>query len=380
MFIYIFVFIGKKEYDHQLNEFYENIRLNNQKNLDLDFDYDKYFYLTNSSNNQDEINFLDYIDKYKINSKFGQLKQKFNFELKFFMNLKNLRLTYMTELNDLNNLLQSTPQSNTPISAVKAPQTPKKSLLPVMISSNLSKKFDLTKTSSSRANFSSSLPVINSEAEEKHLGHELSVKSSASSSSISISTCDTNTNTNTNQEKQIENNQVRQQQQKNNYSPNSTDNKKLKLFNYDDEFSKDLQLLQVRIGSCSTSKLPNCNCCTSCAACVLCLSPVSEHEHTNLIIDSNKNCTNNKCKNCHQSVDSIKRSKSENEILTLSFNCFPKSHNENKNKTRSTTTTTTTTTSTTKNNTTTINTSTSSRNTKFKIKKRYFRFLFFFQF
>jgi hypothetical protein len=81
------------------------------------FDYDKYFYNERHKNATDgfttsddeepteneHLSFLDYINNYRVNSKYGQIRSKFNIELLFFMNLKNLRLEYMNDLNMLKN-------------------------------------------------------------------------------------------------------------------------------------------------------------------------------------------------------------------------------------------------------------------------------------
>ena len=83
--------------------------------IDLDeFDYETYFYTNNSSTKIDPTrnDFVAYIDRFRLIAPWGQLRARFNLDLKFFMNLKSLRLDYMNSLNMINKQQQTT--SNKP--------------------------------------------------------------------------------------------------------------------------------------------------------------------------------------------------------------------------------------------------------------------------
>lgn len=84
-----------------------------------EFDYETYFYNANSSSSgidPTRNDFIAYIDRFRLTSPRGQLRARFNLELKFFMNLKSLRLDYMNSLNMMKKQQQTTsnkPEHNT---------------------------------------------------------------------------------------------------------------------------------------------------------------------------------------------------------------------------------------------------------------------------
>lgn len=76
---------------------------NNNENINQDFQLEP---LTDSLDLDDyNRKQIDYINKFKLCSRSGNLKFKLNIELIFFTNLKSLRLRYIQKLDELNKQL-----------------------------------------------------------------------------------------------------------------------------------------------------------------------------------------------------------------------------------------------------------------------------------
>ena len=86
----------KNEFDKSLNDFNELISYN-KGNENVYFDSDRFY--KNDSENQ-----IEYIDFFRINSFAGQTKHKLNQEIRFFTQLKQIRLDYMQKISQLRDL------------------------------------------------------------------------------------------------------------------------------------------------------------------------------------------------------------------------------------------------------------------------------------
>lgn len=117
------------------------------------FDYDVYFYsLAGSSLDPAHNEFVAYIDRYRLRSKLGQLRARFNLELKFFMSLKSLRLDYMNSLSVMEQQQQQPPRFTRTISANAKKTNNKQTARPKLSS--------IRKMSSSPASSTSKIPHL----------------------------------------------------------------------------------------------------------------------------------------------------------------------------------------------------------------------------
>ncbi|RNA29787.1 kinesin KIF16B, partial [Brachionus plicatilis] len=81
----------KNDYDQELKDW--NEKISHTKSDAGHFDYENYFYSTLPNSKC-----LDYINNFQAESQVGQQKHRLILELKFFMNLKQLRLTFSEEM------------------------------------------------------------------------------------------------------------------------------------------------------------------------------------------------------------------------------------------------------------------------------------------
>ncbi|CAF0713814.1 unnamed protein product, partial [Brachionus calyciflorus] len=137
----------KIQYDQSLKEFNEvtqKIDSNSNPNdiKTKNFDYDKYFYSTC------EPDYINYINNFQYESTMGRLKQKFIFELKFFTNLKQLRLKYKDELNRINNE-----------KTIKKPTSIRKSNIPVRATTKSNKNTRSSKQLKSNEKLNEKVPT-----------------------------------------------------------------------------------------------------------------------------------------------------------------------------------------------------------------------------
>lgn len=121
------------------------------------FDYDVYFYsLADSSLDPTRNEFVAYIDRYRLRSKLGQLRARFNLELKFFMSLKSLRLDYMSSLSVME---QQQPPRFT-LMSVKNSNNNQSDVTRINVKSIARPKLSIRKMSSSPASSMSKIPHL----------------------------------------------------------------------------------------------------------------------------------------------------------------------------------------------------------------------------